>query len=384
MNIIFPESFFVFIYLLLISVAINSYLVFPFIMILVGKIKKSKDLGIYEPSISIIISAHNEEKVIENRIKNISLQNYNFAKIEVLIGSDASTDSTNQLLSGLEQNYPWLRIFLFSKRAGKAEVLNKLISFSSNDIIVFTDANTIYRENALKSLIKGFSDKRIGGICGKLELLKMSDEFFAGVEEKVYWDFENLIKIGEGSLGILIGANGANYSIRSSLVDSIPIEKPVTDDLFLTLSIINKGYKFIYESKSVAMEFVSGKLKEELYRKVRISSTNFQTMSYFKNLFFYPLISYVYISHKVVRWIFPIIMLMLLILNVFIYKIHYLFTYSLILQLLFYSFSFLGGILSLMRVRIKIFSFPFYFFMSNLALLFGLVKYLRRRHSSIW
>lgn len=353
-------------------------------MILIGKIWKSKELGIYEPSISIIISAYNEEIVIENRIKNISQQNYNFAKIEVLIGSDASTDSTNMLLTRLEQNFPWLRVFLFEKRTGKAEVLNKLINFSSNDFLVFTDANSMYEENALMNLVKNFADNRIGGICGKLELLQNSDNFFAGVEEKTYWNFENRIKMGEGSLGILLGGNGANYAIRSSLVESIPTKKPVTDDLFITLSIINQGFKFVYENESVAVEFVSSQLRDEFNRKVRISSTNFQTIGYFKNLFYNPLVSYVYISHKIIRWIFPLIMFLLLILNAFIYKFHYLFTYSLILQLLFYFFSIVGGILSLMRVRMKIFSFPFYFLISNLALFWGLVKYLRRKHSAIW
>lgn len=353
-------------------------------MILIGKIWKSKEFRIYEPSISILISAYNEEKVIANRIKNISKQNYNFAKIEVLIGSDASTDSTNLLLTKLKQNFPWLRIFLFEKRTGKAEVLNKLIKFSSNDFLVFTDANSMYKEDALKNLVKNFAHESIGGVCGKLELLQMSDIFFSGVEEKTYWNFENLIKMGEGSLGILLGGNGANYAIRSSLVESIPTERPVTDDLFMTLSIINKGYKLVYENESVAVEFVSSKLKDEFNRKVRISSTNFQTISYFKKLLYNPLVSYVYISHKIIRWIFPIIMFLIFILNIFIYQFHYLFTYTLALQFIFYFVSIVGGILSLMRVRVKIFSFPFYFLISNLALFWGLVKYLRRQHSAIW
>ena len=122
-------------------------------------------------TISILISAFNEEKVIEERIRNIAEQNFDFSMIEALVGSDGSTDKTNDLLLELKKEYKWLKVFIYDIQRGKARVLNDLVSNSLNDILVFTDANTIFDDNSLDGLVKGFGDKSIGGVSGRLILI---------------------------------------------------------------------------------------------------------------------------------------------------------------------------------------------------------------------
>ncbi len=384
--IIMFQEIIIYIFWFLFSLIINTYLFYPLLMGSIGKIKKLQRKATFEPTISILISVYNEEEVIVQRIENIAKQNYDFNKVEVLIGSDASTDLTNKLLDEIRQKYSWLTFYPFPNRLGKMSVLNQLVSSASNEILVFTDANTIYKENALIKLVRRFSDNRIGGISGKLELFESRIKNFNGVEEKTYWNLENLLKAGEGNIGVLISSNGGNYAIRASLISDISIDKPVTDDIFLTLSILEKGYKFIFENESVAVEEISNSIKVEFERKVRISATNFQTLFFFRRLLYSkPLIvAYGFWSHKVLRWIFPIIALLLFTSNLIIYNLHYFYTFFFKFQILFFIVAVIGGILSLFRKRFVVFSVPFYFAVANLALLLGLIRFLRNKHSVTW
>jgi len=144
---------------LLSLIIINSFFIYPIVIYLIGKskIEKHNDEN-YQPAISIMIAAYNEEKVIADRIKNIAAQDYDFSKVEVFVGSDASTDDTNHILTDLQKEYSWLQIFLSEKRIGKAGILNELISKVKNEILVFTDANTEFKKDTLKILVRDFSD----------------------------------------------------------------------------------------------------------------------------------------------------------------------------------------------------------------------------------
>jgi len=233
----------------LIFLSIHSYFFYPLsIRIISGffPVNKIKPGGL--PGISIVISAFNEEKVIRDRILNISECIYDFNKVELLIGSDCSNDKTNEILINLKQEFSWLKIFIFNTRRGKAGVLNDLVEKALNEIIIFSDANTIFDKNALVLLAEEFTSDSIGGVSGRLILTQPDTEFNKSIEEKTYWDYETYIKKYEGKCGILIGANGGIFAIRKRLYNKIPSSKAVTDDLYITLTILKKNYKFIYLS----------------------------------------------------------------------------------------------------------------------------------------
>lgn len=366
----------------------NSYLIYPVLVWIIAKLKtESNEIEKeYQPSISILISAFNEEKVIEKRIRNIVDQEYAQDKIEILVGSDCSSDRTNEILKSLEKEISNLKVFLFDYRQGKAGVLNQLVKEAKNDILVFTDANTEFKRDALKNLVKHFYDKEIGGVSGKLTLLDKDSHKKAGVEEKNYWEFETFIKKAEGKLGILIGANGGIFAIRKELFEEIPLDKPVTDDFYLSLNVVKKGFKLIYEPKAEAYEEVAKDLNTEFKRKIRFAATNFQTISFFKTLLFNQnfLISYAFWSHKIIRWFLPVILILILILNALLISQNQIFEYLFYLQIFVYAAGLIGYLFIKAGVRIPLLSLLTYFLITNFALLLGLIRFLRKKHSVIW
>lgn len=365
---------------------LNAYFFYPVGLNLFFKFGRIKSKTPYSPNVSILIAAYNEENVIRKRIENIASQNYDFSKVELVIGSDCSSDDSNNILLEAEKELPWLKVKIFNERRGKAGVLNDLINAASNDILVFTDANTVFENDSIKNLVCHFSDEKIGGVCGKLILSDENIEIGEGVEEVKYWQFETIIKRGEGKLGILIGANGGNFAIRKSLATYLPPDKPVTDDLFLSLAVLLQGYKFIYENESLATEDVGKSIDIELKRKVRFAATNFQTLALTKGLLLNKniLLSYAYWSHKVLRWFFPLLMIFLFITSILLSQLSAIYKTVLYIQIIFYLLSFIGYLLTKLKIKISLFSLPYFFFASNIALLKGLLRYLQGKHTVIW
>ena len=376
------------IFIIVLFLMLHTYFLYPISIYLICQLKGKATHGSVEKdsSISILIAAYNEEKVIRERIENLSEARKEFQYFEVLVGSDNSSDSTNDILIELSKKYEWLKFYNFQVRNGKAGILNKLYQEAKGEILVFTDANTVFQRDALSVLLRGFRDLTVGGVCGRLILNDDRVQINEPLEERRYWRYETQIKQMEGKLGILIGANGGIFAIKKDLFQEIPVNRPVTDDLFLTLNVLSKGYKFIYERDAIAFEDVGQNVQTEFKRKVRFSATNFQTIAFFKDfLFFRPaLVSYAFLSHKVIRWFFPFLAIFLFILTVLIAREKVLYQYFLYTQILFFVLAFLGYLMTKLKKKLTIFSIPFFFIMANTAIILGLAKYISNSHSVIW
>jgi poly-beta-1,6-N-acetyl-D-glucosamine synthase len=374
--------FFLFLFLL-----IHSYFLYPIAIKIISLFFRNfKYTRIIEPSISIIISAYNEERVIENRIENIASLNYNFNKIEVLIGSDNSADGTNGIILKLKEKYPWLNFYPFKERRGKVSVINDLVSKARNDILIFTDANVMFDERMLKNILPHFSDSKVGGVSGQIILSESKFIQSKDVEEQNYWSYENFIKRNEGRCGIQIGGNGGIYAIRRNLFEVIPDTHAVTDDLYVPLSILQKGYKYLFEDEAVAFEEISQNVYHEFKRKVRFFATNFQTIFYFKSLLFNKnlLISYALWSHKIIRWFTPFFLFVFFFLSIYLFNTANFFKWVLLVQILFYFLSIIGFLLMKKGLYIRIFSIPFYVGLVNLALCKGFLQFISNKHKGYW
>ncbi|MCU7513021.1 MAG: glycosyltransferase family 2 protein [Ignavibacteria bacterium] len=377
----------VILFIFLIFISVHSYILYPVIINIIARLKgKNPEENSYYPEVSILCSAYNEEKVIENRIKNILSLDYDLSKIEMLIGSDCSSDRTNEMLLELQKKHPWLKVHVFSERRGKAAVINDLVKLARHEILVFTDANTEFDRNSLKLLLEDFSAPEIGGVSGRLILLEPEANRSESVEEKKYWEYETLIKRAEGRCGILIGANGGIFAIRKKLFREIPTKKAVTDDFFISLSVLEKDYRFIYRYDAFAFEEVGRSVSLEVKRKIRFASTNFQTMFFFRKLLFNKniLVSYAFWSHKITRWFLPFILIITFLLNILILGNGGFFVAAFAAQLLFYAAALFGYILSLFKIRMTAFSLPYFFVVANMALLLGFFRFMSGKHSIIW
>jgi len=384
------EIIFVGLFWLTIGLIIHTYINYPLTLKIINILKGS---SINErpdptnlPTVSILISAYNEEKVIAERIENIKNLDYDFGKVELIIGSDCSTDGTNNILIEKSREYEWVKFQTFSTRRGKANVLNDLIQSAKNEILVFTDANSNFEKRALLNLVSNFTIDEVGGVCGRLNLEEPNDKFEGSNREKLYWKYETHLKKSEGDLGILIAANGGIYAIRKKLFVKFPVNEAITDDLYQTLAVLGQGYKFLFKFDAIANEDVSKEIKTEFNRKVRFAATNFQTLKSFKKLLFNrkPLLSYALWSHKIIRWFVPLLLVILFIANLLLVNSNQFFYISATLQIIFYSFGIVGFILSLMKISIPPFSIVYYYILSNVALLIGLIKFLKNKHSFVW
>ncbi len=376
------------IFYLCILLILHTYIFYPLSIKLLTIFyhKNYKEENDFKPQISILISAYNEEKTLEKTIFNLIESDYPSDKLEIIVGSDNSIDGTNEILKKMGEKYPNLKYVLFDKRRGKKFVINDIVKLARGEILVFSDSNTIYKKDALKNLIKYYTDPRVGGVCGRLKLIESTDNFETGNQEKKYWDYESWIKNNEGKLGILIGANGGIYSIKRNLFIPMPESEPVVDDLYLSLKILEMGKDFIYTTEAEAVETISPKVKSEFDRKVRIMPRNLETLKHTKSLIFSSrlLISYALWSHKIIRWFSPILFLLLFGLNMILFQSAGIFKILFYSQLLVYFCVLIGFVLNRMNLKIVPFLMIYYFFITNVALIVGLQKYLLKTHKSIW
>lgn len=367
---------------------LHTYIFYPFLIYILSKIspvKLEKNEG-YEPSVSVLIAAHNEELVIEETLKTLLNSNYPVDKIQILVGSDNSVDNTNKIVTRLSEKHPQIRLFELSQRSGKPGALNSIVKHASNEIICFCDSNTIYDKNAIKNMVKHYADSKVGGVCGRLILTESDFSGYSGNEEKSYWNIENQIKISEGKLGCLIGANGGIYSIRRGLYIDYPVGKPIIDDLLLPLKIMEKGYYFLYEPEAFATETIAPSAKEELKRKVRISISNFGTLSLLKPYLnpFSGLKSFAFWSHKLLRWVSGYFMILIFIALLFLMRQNDFYLYTALMYFAFFVAGLAGFLLSKLNLKLFPFNLIWYFIAMTFSLFSGSIKFMTTKTSGTW
>lgn len=336
----------------------------------------------YLPAVTMLISAYNEEVTIAEKMENCLRLNYPRDRLQIVVGSDASSDATEAIV----RQYAGEQIELvsFSQRRGKASVLNDLVERARGEILVFSDANTMYKRDALHRLVAHFGDPRVGGVCGRLILLNKNGQIDAE-GEKVYWDYENYMKYLEGKVRTVFGANGAIYAIRRELYERLPSHKAVMDDFLIPLKVVMKGYDVVFDKDAIVWENTAPNLKLEFLRKVRIGAANFNGIRDILPLL-HPKRGFIALglwSHKIIRWIVPFLLLILFFSNLFllgrpIYDIFF------SLQVLFYGAALLAWRAEKCRARWPILVYPYYFVVVNAALFIGFFRFLTKSQQPAW
>ena len=363
-----------------------TYFGYPAVLLLGTKLRGTKSVVAVDrqsPSVSVVISVYNEQKVLSERIRNLESSLYPNDRIEFLIGSDASTDGTDALLSEMKSER--LRAIRFDQRRGKSAVLNDLVAAAKGEVIVFTDANTVFAGDTIEKLVRMFTDPAVGAVCGNL-ILHADPKTVGGAGESAYWTYENHIKKLESDLRTVVGATGGVYAIRRHLFRPLPTEKPVTDDFVVPLKVLEAGYVAKYEATALAYERSEDSVLREFRRKARISAQNYSSLSEFRRLL-HPrtgFIAFALWSHKIIRWMVPFLILFMLLSSVFLASS--LDSYRLILycELFVIAVAGAGFILDLLRLPVGWFGIPYYFFATNAALLVGFVRYLLKRERPMW
>lgn len=368
-----------------------TYLGYGFLLLMLLKGKKmfSKTKlfnrpKVYNPTVTLLVAAYNEEKEIKQKIENSLALKYPKSRLSLLFVTDGSTDQTPQIVAA----YPGIRLLHQPERRGKIAAVARAMPEVKSEITVFTDANTLLNPDALLKMVRHYQRKEVGAVAGEKQVYSPDSDTAAGAGEGFYWKYESLLKTWDSALHTVVGAAGELFSIRTDLFEQIPSDTLI-EDFYMTLRIARRGYRVVYEPEAIALERPSANSQEELKRKIRIAAGGIQAIVRLNDLlnpFRYGLLSFQYISHRVLRWtLAPLALLLLLVSNIALgFSGDPLYQVLLLGQLLFYACALTGYWLENRKVKRKVFFIPYYFFLMNYAVYVGFFRYLRGRQSVLW
>ncbi len=362
----------------------HTYLFYPLLLKLLAYFKKDVDTNNNPslPSLSILIAAYNEEKVIEQKLKSILNSNYPKDKIEILVGSDASTDKTNEIV----RSFSNVKLIEFEKRSGKIKIINQLKNLAAHNLLILTDANVLFDKDTLHQLCKHFNDPEIALVDSNIINTHLQKGNISKAES-TYIRGEAAIKYHEGKLfGLMMGPFGGCFAVRKEHFEPVP-ENFLVDDFYINMKILQKGKKAISEPHALVYEDVPNDWKIEFKRKIRIAAGSYQNLKeFFLLLFKFNLLAFCFFSHKVLRWLGPFLMIGLYVSNIVLLP-QELNTYSAYIYLLAFIMQnslLLLFIISLIGVKNLITQIAFHFITTNVALLAGFIKFITGIKSSIW
>jgi biofilm PGA synthesis N-glycosyltransferase PgaC len=365
---------------------IFPYTIYPGILLLLRIFSKGqphRNINIW-PKVTILIAAYNEEQVIADKLENCLSLHYPPNNIEIIIASDGSTDQTEKIVKRYALNNPNIKLLAFKIREGKANVLNKAIHHCNGEIVFFSDANAMYNEDAILNGIRHFVDPLVGCVAGEKRIVQNRKDANISGKEGLYWRLESFIKFLESDLDTVIGADGALYAIRKELYEELPRDTAV-DDFLESMLIVKKSYKIAYEPEAYSLESSGKSFRREFNRKVRIAAGNFNNLKYLNEFFKLNLRSFMFFSHKFLRWISPGLLILLTLFFV-ILSIH-----SRIYQLILFLFllTYLIGLMGVLfentlLFRNKLFSFIAYFYLTVYAQFIGFIRFINGSQRAIW
>jgi cellulose synthase/poly-beta-1,6-N-acetylglucosamine synthase-like glycosyltransferase len=366
----------------------HTYVVYPLLLVTLKKIigkKKNPAVEPTFPSISVLMAVHNEEIVIRKKLDALFSSDYPAEKLEVLVGSDASDDSTNEILEELLPVYPRLRRVTFNDRIGKPAIINNLSDSAMGEILIITDANVIPDKDTIRKLAQNFSDDKIGLADTRLVNTGLNKDGIS-VPEIAYISFESILKQTEGELwGTMMGPFGGFYAVRKRSYQP-NTRNILADDFRICMNVMKKGEKAVSDHQAVVYENVSDNLSDEFQRKVRISAGNFQNLAFFSNLILRPfsILSFCFISHKVLRWITPMLWFVAIFANIILINGSIFYLGLFLLQVIFIILPPLDIILKRLNFNIVPLRFFTHLYFMNIALFVGFVKYLQGIKSGAW
>lgn len=333
------------------------------------------------PTVSLVIAAYNEEAVIREKLENSLALDYPQDRLEIVVASDGSTDATNDIVQGFADRGVVLHAMV--PRGGKTQALNRVIPKTQGAIIVLSDANTMYRGDAIRKLVRHFSDPTVGAVSGDVRLVNAADSHARA--EGFYYRYERQIQIWESRLGAIIGADGAMYAVDRERFRS-PSDTIILDDFVISMTVARLGYRVLYEPAAVAIERGTQSSGEEFQRKVRIVAGGIQALKQGEGLprLQQPILLFSYISHKLLRWLVPCFLVALLVASLTVVRASFFYQLALLGQVLFYGigFAYTMNVMGLRRYRWG--AIPYYFCLVNGAAFIGLCRGLLGIQKVTW
>jgi len=366
-----------------ISVLGYVYVGYPLLVYLMSRLwPKPLKTAEIEPEVTILITAFNEEDSIRAKLENTLKIDYPADKLEILVASDGSTDRTDSIVEEFASH--GVKLFRKEGRVGKTTTQNNAVDQAAGEIVLFSDATTIYREDVFQQILPAFADESVGCVAGRL--IYVDDlSTTVGLGAQSYWGYETFIKIAESRVCSLIGASGCLYAVRRSAYE--PMYAEACSDFLICTNLYRKGLRSVFAPDAVCFEHTNRQAADELRMRVRVISQTFTDLWRNRDML-NPLKSGFFavelISHKVLRYAVPLILFVFFSASVLFASNSAFYAAALLLQLLFYSSAFIGWLLERAGKRPHLLAMPLYFVLANLASVMAFYKFLRGETYARW
>ncbi|QCR22500.1 glycosyltransferase family 2 protein [Pontibacter sp. SGAir0037] len=347
-----------------------------------NRFRKEVSVKGFEPDVTLVVPAYNEADILEQKIENCLMLDYPADKLKIVFITDGSTDHSAKVLA----QYPEVQHLHVQQRGGKSLAENRAMSFVKTPYVIFTDCNSYLNKEAVREIVKHYQDAGVGAVSGEKKIFSMDSA--SGSGEGLYWKYESFLKRCDSEIYSLMGAAGELVSFRSELFQPLE-EDTILDDFVQSLRIVEKGYRVIYEPKAYAMEAPSASLAEEMKRKIRICAGGWQSMVRLASLLNplkQPVVTFLYVSHRVLRWsLTPLFLALMIPLSLILSWMEGgIYTLAFLLQALLYLSAAIGWQAEANGKKIKLLLVPLYFTMMNVAVFVGFRRYIRNAQPAAW
>jgi len=338
--------------------------------------------GAFEPQVTILIAAYNEEKAIAATLSNKLALDYPSEKLEILVVSDGSTDRTDAIVASFAHRS--VRLIRQEPREGKTAALNRAVVAAKGEILVFSDANSQYAPHALRYLMENFADPRVGYVTGKM-VYTNSDGTMTGDGCSAYMRYENRLRAAETDLGSVVGVDGGIDAVRRGLYR--PMNADQLPDFILPLRVVEQGARAVYEPRALLWEEALEDASDEYRMRVRVSLRAFWALRDMRQMLTWksdPLFCWQLWSHKVLRYLAFVFLVGAFVGNIAVWHAGLGYRLFFVLQLVAYLGVAISKGLETFGVRFRPLGFVHYFVLVNLAAAQAFIKFLLGRKQVVW
>lgn len=366
-----------------VAAILYTYVGYPIVLMFVSGLRpRPVRRSEYEPSVSVIIAAYNEERDLAAKLENTLALDYPRALLEIIVASDCSTDHTDEIVREFAGR--GVSLHRQPERLGKTAAQNAAIERAQGEIVLFSDATTLYRPDVLRAMMPSFADPTVGCVAGRLVYIDPSDSG-VGRGARSYWNYETFLKRHESLACSLIGASGCLYAVRRSAY--IPLHDEACGDFIIATKMVEQGLRAIHEENAICIEETNRRAGKELQMRVRIVAQTLTDLWRHRSML-NPFTSGFYaielLSHKVMRYLVPLFLIGILLASGVRASSSTFFAVTLAVQLVFYAAALLAWLLERRGVKHSLLAMPEYFLISNLSSLIGFYKFLSGERYARW
>jgi len=363
------------------TVVVWTYAGYPVFIALLSRLRPRPNYQeAISPRVSFVVPAYNEEAVIAEKLENLLSLDYPAELRDITVVADGSTDRTVEVVRSYARR--GVRLLFQPERRGKIAAMNRAVSCARGEILIFSDANAMMERDSVCHMVRNFADPRVACVGGEKRICPDTQVQAEG--ESIYWRYESFLKRADSLVSTAMGAVGEFFAIRRELYR--PLEEDcIIEDFVLAMRLVVEGWRVVYEPAAVVWEQASPSLRGEWERRTRNSAGGFQAIGRLRQLLSprYGLVAFQFLSHKVLRWVAPLLMVLVFLSNAALYALPF-YHFCFWAQVGFYALAVLGWGVELIGLRLRLLRMVFYFCFTNATALAGLVRYLTRRQTVLW